>query len=86
MRMSDLLGEKVGQTVGYRVRMDSRVSPATRIEVVTEGVVTVDVQKGRFIGIVYRDLLLQGFLFHHLPEGPGKFIVAGVSGPGGDGR
>ena len=40
MRMSDLLGEKVGQTVGYRVRMDSRVSPATRIEVVTERVLT----------------------------------------------
>jgi len=40
MRMSDLLGEKIGQTVGYRVRMDSRVSPATRIEVVTEGVLT----------------------------------------------
>jgi ATP-dependent helicase HrpB len=40
MRMSDLLGEKVGRTVGYRVRMDSRVSPATRIEVVTEGVLT----------------------------------------------
>ena len=40
MRMSDLLGEKVGQTVGYRVRMDSRVSAATCIEVVTEGVLT----------------------------------------------
>jgi ATP-dependent helicase HrpB len=40
MRMSDLLGEKVGQTVGYRVRMDSRISPATRIEVITEGVLT----------------------------------------------
>jgi len=40
MRMSDLLGEKVGRTVGYRVRMDSRVSPATRIEVITEGVLT----------------------------------------------
>lgn len=38
--MSDLLGEKVGRTVGYRVRMDSRVGPATRIEVVTEGVLT----------------------------------------------
>jgi HrpA-like RNA helicase len=38
--MSDLIGEKVGQTVGYRVRLDSRVSPATRIEVVTEGVLT----------------------------------------------
>ncbi len=40
MRMSDLLGEEVGRTVGYRVRMDSRVSAATRIEVVTEGVLT----------------------------------------------
>jgi len=39
-RMADLLQEKVGQTVGYRVRMDSRISAATRIEVVTEGVLT----------------------------------------------
>lgn len=39
-RMADLLQEKVGRTVGYRVRMDSRISAATRIEVVTEGVLT----------------------------------------------
>jgi len=39
-RMADLLQEKVGQTVGYRVRLDSRISAATRIEVVTEGVLT----------------------------------------------
>jgi len=38
--MADILQEKVGQTVGYRVRLDSRVSAATRIEVVTEGVLT----------------------------------------------
>ncbi|CAB1057043.1 ATP-dependent helicase HrpB [Olavius sp. associated proteobacterium Delta 1] len=38
--MADLLQERVGQTVGYRVRLDSRVSAATRIEVVTEGVLT----------------------------------------------
>jgi len=36
--MSRLLNEDVGQTVGYRVRMDSRVGPKTRIELVTEGV------------------------------------------------
>ena len=36
-RMSFLLGETVGQTVGYRTRLDSAVSAATRIEVVTEG-------------------------------------------------
>ena len=40
MRMSHLLNETVGQTVGYRVRMDSRVGTKTRIEVVTEGVLT----------------------------------------------
>jgi len=39
-RMAQTLGEAVGQTVGYRVRMDTRVGPATRIEVVTEGVLT----------------------------------------------
>lgn len=37
-RMSRMLGEKVGHTVGYRVRMDTKVGPGTRIEVVTEGV------------------------------------------------
>lgn len=38
--MASLLGEKVGQTIGYRVRMDSKTSSQTRIEVVTEGVFT----------------------------------------------
>jgi ATP-dependent helicase HrpB len=36
-RMAFLIGERVGQTVGYRTRLDSAVSEATRIEVVTEG-------------------------------------------------
>jgi ATP-dependent helicase HrpB len=36
-RMADLLGEDVGQRVGYRTRLDRAVSAATRIEVVTEG-------------------------------------------------
>jgi ATP-dependent helicase HrpB len=36
-RMAALLGEGVGQTVGYRTRLDVAVSAATRIEVVTEG-------------------------------------------------
>ncbi len=39
-RMAATLGEPVGKTVGYRVRMQSKVSAATRIEVVTEGVFT----------------------------------------------
>jgi ATP-dependent helicase HrpB len=37
-RMASLLGEAVGDTVGYRMRLDSRITPKTRIEVVTEGV------------------------------------------------
>jgi ATP-dependent helicase HrpB len=37
-RMAALLGQSVGQTVGYRMRLDTKVSAATRIEVVTEGV------------------------------------------------
>jgi ATP-dependent helicase HrpB len=39
-RMAELAGEPVGQTIGYRTRMDSKVSAATRIEVVTEGIFT----------------------------------------------
>ncbi len=39
-RMAATLGEEVGGTVGYRVRLDAKVSAATRIEVVTEGVFT----------------------------------------------
>ncbi|MBH5316475.1 ATP-dependent helicase HrpB [Paenibacillus sp. GSMTC-2017] len=38
--MAHALGEKVGETVGYRVRMDTKVGPSTIIEVVTEGVLT----------------------------------------------
>ncbi|HYB33715.1 MAG TPA: DEAD/DEAH box helicase, partial [Steroidobacteraceae bacterium] len=39
-RMAHTLGEGVGGTVGYRMRLDTRVSRATRVEVVTEGVLT----------------------------------------------
>lgn len=38
--MADSLGERVGETVGYRVRLDSKIGPKTRIEVVTEGILT----------------------------------------------
>lgn len=37
-RMATLIKENVGQTIGYRMRLDTRISKATRIEVVTEGV------------------------------------------------
>lgn len=38
--MAHLLGEEVGETVGYTIRFDRRVSAATRIEVVTEGILS----------------------------------------------
>ena len=40
VRMAALLGEEVGKSVGYRTRLDSRIGPSTRIEVVTEGILT----------------------------------------------
>lgn len=39
-RLASELGERVGETVGYRIRLDSKVGPNTRIEVVTEGILT----------------------------------------------
>ncbi|MBC9880111.1 ATP-dependent helicase HrpB [Bradyrhizobium sp. INPA01-394B] len=39
-RMAKSLGERAGETVGYRVRFGSKVSRATRVEVVTEGIFT----------------------------------------------
>lgn len=39
-RMTELWGDKPGETIGYRVRFENRVSAATRIEVVTEGILT----------------------------------------------
>lgn len=42
--MAKSLGEAVGETVGYTIRFDSRVSQKTRIEVVTEGILTRRIQ------------------------------------------
>lgn len=43
--MAHLLEEQVGETVGYTIRFDSRISEKTRIEVVTEGILTRRIQK-----------------------------------------
>ncbi len=43
-RMAETLGETVGQTVGYRIRGEAKVSSATKIEVVTEGILTRMIQ------------------------------------------
>ncbi|WP_373493116.1 ATP-dependent helicase HrpB [Aquiflexum sp.] len=39
-RMADLLGEKTGETIGYRIRFESQVSELTKLEVLTEGILT----------------------------------------------
>ena len=43
-RMAETLGEPVGRTVGYRIRGEAKLSAATRIEVVTEGILTRMIQ------------------------------------------
>ncbi|MFN3721715.1 MAG: ATP-dependent helicase HrpB [Paracoccaceae bacterium] len=43
-RMAETLGEPLGQTVGYRIRGESRTGAQTRIEVVTEGILTRMIQ------------------------------------------
>ena len=40
IRMAELIGEPAGKTVGYRIRFESVVSAATRIEILTEGILT----------------------------------------------
>lgn len=40
MRMANTLNEPVGKTVGYRTRLDTKISAQTRVEVVTEGILT----------------------------------------------
>jgi len=44
-RMAQLLGEALGQTVGYRIRLDTCVGENTRIEVITEGILTRQLQR-----------------------------------------
>ncbi len=43
-RLAQSLGEKVGERVGYRMRLENKVGPRTRIEVVTEGILTRQIQ------------------------------------------
>jgi ATP-dependent helicase HrpB len=44
-RMAALLGEQAGGTVGFRTRLETRAGPHTRIEVVTEGILTRMLQR-----------------------------------------
>ncbi|WP_022727134.1 ATP-dependent helicase HrpB [Fodinicurvata sediminis] len=58
LRMADLLGESVGETVGYSTRLERKVSARTRLEVVTEGILVRRLQKDpelQGIGLVIFD-------------------------------
>lgn len=39
-RMADMLNESVGETVGYRIRLEQKISSKTRIEIITEGILS----------------------------------------------
>ena len=39
-RMASLIGEEIGETIGFRIRFENRVSEKTKLEVVTEGILT----------------------------------------------
>jgi ATP-dependent helicase HrpB len=57
-RIADLLNEPVGETVGYRIRFESKVSSNTKLEVVTEGILTRMLQSDNAleeVGIVIFD-------------------------------
>lgn len=66
MRMADLLGEKVGRRVGYRIRFDNCVSDKTQLEVVTEGILTRMLQQDNAlegVGLVIFDEFHERSLF-----------------------
>lgn len=57
-RMAELLNESVGETVGYRIRFESKISNKTKIEVITEGILTRMLQQDnelKDVGIVIFD-------------------------------
>ena len=80
--MAQQLGEAVGETVGYRIRFESKVSARTRIEVVTEGILTRMLQddptlgEGRLDGI--GALLFDEFHERHLAGDLGLALALDV--------
>src|SRR5690554_7799490 len=75
--MAAALGEEVGQTVGYRIRFENRVSAATRIEVVTEGILTRMIQDDPLLDGVGA-LLFDEFHERHLAADLGLALALDV--------
>ncbi len=76
-RMAALLGEEVGETVGFRVRHESVVSGRTRIEVVTEGVLTRYLQNDQALSD-YGLVIFDEFHERHLQADLGLAFVLQV--------
>ncbi|MFC4528995.1 ATP-dependent helicase HrpB [Dyella halodurans] len=77
--MAKQLGEEVGQTVGYRIRFESKVSAATRIEVVTEGILTRLIQDDPELG-GFGIILFDEFHERHLAGDLGAALALDVQG------
>ncbi|MEO6967838.1 MAG: ATP-dependent helicase HrpB [Rhodanobacteraceae bacterium] len=75
--MSSQLGEPVGQTIGYRIRFESRLSANTRIEVVTEGILTRMLQDDPELPAVGA-ILFDEFHERHLPGDLGAALALDV--------
>ncbi len=70
-------GEEVGATVGYRIRFEARVSAATRIEVVTEGILTRLIQDDPELAGIGA-VLFDEFHERHLPGDLGAALALDV--------
>jgi ATP-dependent helicase HrpB len=75
--MARQLGEPVGETVGYRIRFESRISARTRIEVVTEGILTRMIQDDPMLEGVGA-LLFDEFHERHLSSDLGLALALDV--------
>ena len=75
--MAQQLGEAVGQTVGYRIRFESKVSAGTRIEVVTEGILTRLIQHDPELGGIGA-ILFDEFHERHLAGDLGAALALDV--------
>ncbi len=77
--MAQQRGEEIGQTIGYRIRFESRVSKATRVEVVTEGILTRLIQDDpELTGI--GAILFDEFHERHLAGDLGAALALDVQG------
>ncbi|WP_114240433.1 ATP-dependent helicase HrpB [Dyella sp. C9] len=77
--MARQLGQEVGQTVGYRIRFEARVSDATRIEVVTEGILTRLIQDDPELSGIGA-ILFDEFHERHLAGDLGAALALDVQG------